>query len=246
MTLSRLRIAAVRTAAFLPFFRTIEWEKRRFYILTSTQRMTGTRKNFAIIYTERGKTKKTSKNKKEIKTMEIGIHRFTVTFASKAAAENAKQIAADTLSTKSISGYAYDPFELFVSSLRVKGNALTSEEACLTADDFIEPTAATIKAIADNLRTENFTFDAFGEDTYAESSVEGCFKDGVLTITSTYYPCGYYEYIPCPECSEDVIRIENYEPNKTYVCPVCGEEVDLSEVYEDIAPVITKETIEVK
>ena len=178
--------------------------------------------------------------------MEIGINRFTLTFTNKAAAENAKQIAADTLSAMSISGYTCDPFELIVSSLRVNGNALTSEKACLTAYDFIEPTVTTIKAIAEKLRTENFTFDAFSEDTYAESSVEGYFKDGVLTITSTYYPCGYCESLECPECGEFVVRLEEYDPSKTYVCPECGEEIDLSEQYEEVAPVIIKEIIEVK
>ncbi len=178
--------------------------------------------------------------------MEIGIHTFNLTFTNNAAAELAKMIAADTFKAMMTTDYNYNPYELFAKSLSVKGEVLTSEEACLTAEDFMNAAAAVIKAIAENLKTENFTFNTFGEDTYTESCVDGCFKDGLLTITSTYYPNGDCEYLGCPECGEFVVSLEEYDPSKTYVCPECGEELDLSEMYAEVAPVITREIIEVK
>ena len=178
--------------------------------------------------------------------MEIGAHKFDLTFTNKSAAEKAKQITADTLNAMSFKDYAFDPAEAFVNSLKVEKNTLASSDVCLIASDFMETAAAVIKAIAMNLKTEGFTFDAFGEDTYSESRVNGRFENGILSITSTYYPSGYYEFIPCPECGEDVVSLEDYDSSKTYICPECGEEIDLSKMFEEVAPVITKETIEVK
>lgn len=178
--------------------------------------------------------------------MEIGIHTFNLTFANKAAAENAKKIATDTFKAMTTSCYNYNPYELFAASLCVKENDLTSEEACLTAEDFMNATVEVIKTIAESLKTESFTFNTFGEDTYTESCVDGCFEDGLLAITSTYYPNGYCEYLECPECGEFVVRLEEYDPSKTYVCPECGEELDLSEQYAEAAPVITREIIEIR
>ena len=48
------------------------------------------------------------------------------------------------------------------------------------------------------------------------------------------------------ECGEYVVRLDEYDPSKTYICPECGEEVDLSENYKACAPVINKETIIIK
>ncbi len=59
----------------------------------------------------------------------------------------------------------------------------------------------------------------------------------------TFYPAGYTEYVACPECGEFVVRIEDYVPGKLYVCPDCGEEVDLSESYEEVAPIVEKTTV---
>ena len=178
--------------------------------------------------------------------MTIENHTFNLNFTNKSAAEKAKKIAADTFKTMKTSDYNYNPYELFAKSLCVKGNDLTSNEACLIAEDFMDATANVIKAIAENLKTENFTFNTCGVDSYTEGWVDGCFKDGLLTITSTFYPNGYWEHLFCPECGELVVRLEEYDPSKTYICPECGEELDLSEQYGEDAPVITREIIEVK
>ena len=52
-------------------------------------------------------------------------------------------------------------------------------------------------------------------------------------------------YYDCPECGEDVVRIEDYVPGKLYVCPDCGEEVDLADAYEESAPIIKKDIIQI-
>ena len=178
--------------------------------------------------------------------MEIYNNEFKVIFTNTAAAESAKQIAADAFSAMNSQDDAYALAKRYAASLRVEDNILRSDELCFFADGFMDAAVVAIKAIAENLKTESFTIDVCGCDTYAESWVDGNFENGLLSITSTYYPYGYCEFIPCPECGEDVVRIEDYDPSKTYVCPDCGEEVDLSKAYAEFAPVITKETIEIK
>lgn len=175
--------------------------------------------------------------------MEIFTHKLNMTFANTDAAKAARQVASDTLKGMVISGYVVNPTELFANSLRTEETTLVSSACCLNANDFMEAAAAVIKAIGASMKDVDFTFDAFGGDTYSESLVDGFCKDGLLTITTTYYPYGYCEYLPCPECGEDVVRLEDYDPSKTYVCPECGEVIDLSEAYEENAPVITKESI---
>ena len=174
--------------------------------------------------------------------MEIFNNDLTITFTNEADAQNAKTIAVNTIKAMSIPGYDDNVSELFADSLYLEDNDLVNEEYCLSSDDFMNVAATVVKAIAASLKTANFTFDCVSSDSYTESWVEGCFENGLLTINTTYFPSGYSEFLGCPECGEDVVRTEDYDPSKTYICPDCGEEVDLS----NEAPVITKETFEIK
>lgn len=178
--------------------------------------------------------------------MEIYNNKFEVTFTNKAAAESAKRIAADTFNAMTTESYINNAYKQFAESLNVEDNTLVNIEMTLLSSEIMEASIEVIKAIAETLKTECFTFDVVGYDEYTESWVEGSFENGQLEITSTYFPCGYTEFLHCPECGEDVVRIEDYDPSKTYVCPECGEEIDLSKVYAENAPVITKETTEIK
>ncbi len=174
--------------------------------------------------------------------MEIFNNDLTITFTNEADVQNAKTIAVNTIKAMPIPGYDDNVSELFADSLYLDDNDLVNEEYCLSSDDFMKVAATVVKAIAASLKTANFTFDCVSSDSYAESCVEGCFENGLLTINTTYFPDGYSEFLACPECGEDVVRTEDYDPSKTYICPDCGEEVDLS----NEAPVITKETFEIK
>ena len=174
--------------------------------------------------------------------MEIYHNDFEITFTNEADAESAKIIATNAINAMSVPGYAYNATEEFANSLCVEGNVLANEEYSFTSDDLLNVAVATIKAIAGSMKTASFSFKSGSADTYAESWAEGCFENGILTITSAYYPEGYSEFLTCPECGEAVERMDDYDPSKTYICPECGEEVDLS----DQAPVNSKETFEIK
>lgn len=36
----------------------------------------------------------------------------------------------------------------------------------------------------------------------------------------------------CPECGEEVIDVDNFDPTKTYTCPECGEEISASGLFD--------------
>lgn len=50
----------------------------------------------------------------------------------------------------------------------------------------------------------------------------------------------------CPECYEQIVCYDEYDPDKTYFCPECGEELDHEKMFDGVLPVITKETFEIK
>lgn len=41
-----------------------------------------------------------------------------------------------------------------------------------------------------------------------------------------YEGCG-----SCPECGEEVVHIDDFDPEETYYCPDCGEEIPSDELY---------------
>ncbi len=172
--------------------------------------------------------------------MEIFENEFNVTFTNAAAARKAKQIADESFRSLQYAYKRYEPGILAANSLTIEEKTiLTFEEICFDSSDLLDASNAVIKAIAYGMKDEDFEFSVWGSDTYTESSLEGKYHNRVLEITSIYYPAGYCEYLECTECEEEIVSVEDYDPNKTYICPVCGEELDFS----DSAPVTEKELI---
>ncbi len=172
--------------------------------------------------------------------MEIFTNDFTVTFTNAAATNKAKQIADETFRPLRYDLYNEQPSILAADTLTIENDVtLTFYECCFDSADLLDASRKVIKALALGLKGEDFDFSVCGCDTYTEAWVDGNFQNGVLDMTSTFFPEGYSEYLYCPECGEAVVRMEDYDPNATYVCPECGEEIDLSSA----VPVIEKELI---
>ena len=171
--------------------------------------------------------------------MEFFTNDFTVTFSNADAANKAKQIADECFRTLHYDLYSKQPSILAADSLVVEENALTFGAICFDSADLMDASRKVIKALSYGMKNETFEFSVIGIDTYAESWVEGAFQNGVLVMTSTYFPEGYSEFLFCPECDEPIVSMEDYDPNAVYVCPECGEELDFS----FSAPVIEKEQI---
>lgn len=174
--------------------------------------------------------------------MEIFNNDFTVTFTNAAAANKAKQIADETFRTLRYDLYREQPSICAADTLTIEDDViLTFIEWGFDSADLMDASRKVIKALAQGLKGENFEFSVCGCDTYTEAWVDGNFQNGVLDMTSTFFPEGYSEYLCCHECGEAVVRMEDYDPNATYVCPECGKEIDLSSA----VPVIEKELIRV-
>ncbi len=175
--------------------------------------------------------------------MEIFNNDFKVTFTNAAASNKAKQIADECLRNLHFDHYSVQPSILAADSLITKRGAILSfNTLCFISEDLMVASRKVIKAIAFGMSEESFEFAVCGSDTYTESWVDGSFSNGCLEMVSTFFPEGYSEYLECPECGEEIVRIEDYDPNATYICPECGEELD----FTSAAPVIEKESIKVR
>ena len=174
--------------------------------------------------------------------------KLTFTFKTASAARKAKIIASKALLTmKQIFSFR-NAAETAATNLIAENNILLlpREKGCFLAEECMEFLPIVLKAIAEQMPNEDFTFEVTSTNDYSDAEFDGKYSNGTLCITSTYYPEGYCESVSCPECGEYVVRLDEYDPNKTYICPECGEKIDISENYKACAPVINKETIIIK
>ncbi len=86
-----------------------------------------------------------------------------------------------------------------------------------------------LKYLAENLNGKTFSciIENEGEEDFGE--IEAQYKKGVLTTKATYFPRGYEECFYCEDCGETVVWMDEYDESETYICPECGEVLDLSE-----------------
>ncbi len=179
--------------------------------------------------------------------MEVYSNKTEITFTNTEAASKAKEIASQVIASVEPNYNYLNGIKNTIKNLSIDENAVTlpEDEGELASSDLLEIMTEVVKAIAEQLPSENFTFDVVGYDCYTEGWLEGKYEDGTLEIKSTYYPMGYTETLSCPECEEDIVSLDDYIPGKTYICPECGEEVDLSEQYKEYAPIITVTNLEI-
>ena len=163
-----------------------------------------------------------------------------ITMISNEAVNNAKAVIENVLNSKDYnSGYSFNATEQLLEALEVKNNTLSLDgnDGYFVPQDAQEIFEEIVKALAFCGLIE---FKAYNYSTYSESSLEAEFHNDHMEVESIYYPCGYCEYLECPECGEFVVRIDEYDPNATYYCPECGEEIDLSKQYEEVVQEIKK------
>lgn len=174
--------------------------------------------------------------------MEIFENKIEINFSNSTNAHKAKTIAINTIASfPNKDTWGRNTEAKAISRLVVEGNTLKhlyDEYSGFTTDDLLEVMTVVIKSIAEQLPSENFSFDVFGEDTYTEGELEGQYENGTLEMKSTYWPMGYVETLDCPECGEEIVTLDEFDPSKTYYCPECGEEIDLTAEYEDVKPIV--------
>lgn len=138
--------------------------------------------------------------------------------------------------------YRRNPSKRMAEALAVEENTIIIPEE----DGFYDPYTSIdvnielLKALATEMRDEAFTTFICNVSDCDEAQIEAEYENGTLTTTTTYYPNGYTEFLYCEECDAEIVELEKYDPNATYICPDCGEEIDMESVYEEWKPEITK------
>lgn len=98
-----------------------------------------------------------------------------------------------------------------------------------------------LKCLAEGLSGKNFTCKNQNYSDEDMNDIEAQCKNGVLKVKTIYYPMGYIEFFHCEECGATVVWLDEYEEGETYICPDCGEVVDLS----NQMPEVTEKTFRV-
>ena len=162
--------------------------------------------------------------------------------------ENA-HIALTILKDRLNKGFSVDslyrncPSANMAASLFIKGTSITLPDysGFYTPLDSEEVFYELLRHLADALHAD-FQLDVYNESDYDEGHFDANCKEGILNITYTYYPLGFLDYFRCENCDQEIVSFSDYEKGKTYICPECGEEIDLSDAYEEFAPCITTST----
>ena len=94
-------------------------------------------------------------------------------------------------------------------------------------------------SIAHWLKGSSFYGHAFFADDYSayESCADYEYENGVLKLTSIESPEGHGM---CPECGEQVVCFDEYDPNAEYVCDECGVEItNHLDMFDGVLPKVT-------
>lgn len=106
---------------------------------------------------------------------------------------------------------------------------MIKENTCcsFSADDFDEAISTIYKAIVKEL--PEVVFKGFSGYTHYTYEAGHCFekKDNTLIVGKI----GYEGYGYCPECSETVVDVDDFDPAKTYICPECGEVISNEDMF---------------
>ena len=177
-------------------------------------------------------------------TNELTITMATSEVATKALGIIVKRMAAGFECDKE---YCNIPSLKMAQDLKVKDNAIVLPEE----SGYYEPRDAEkvfkeiVRELAAALK-EEFSCEVYNSGNYSEGTLKAHSVKGILKTEAIYYPCGNREYLCCDECGEEIVRIDEYEVGKKYYCSECCEEVDLSEQYAEVKPIITVEEIIIK
>ena len=132
----------------------------------------------------------------------------------------------------------------YIADLVARGNTVMVEESySLLGDTFLELTSDIIKACV-VLTQSSFEVDAWQYSCNCgySSSVTAARNGNELKITTIVSENGN---ATCPECGVTIVSFDEYDPNETYYCPECGEEMDHLEMFEGCLPEISKEVVEI-
>ena len=128
-------------------------------------------------------------------------------------------------------GYEKD-IDNFVADKKDKCKIKENTSCSLNPDSFNEAIQSIYTAIVKEL--PEVVFKGYSGYLWGTVDAAHAFKRNGNTLEVSlleYEGSGY-----CPECDEEVVDIDDFDPEETYYCPECGEEIsgsDLFEIYEN-------------
>ena len=139
--------------------------------------------------------------------------------------------------------YRRNPSQMMRDALKVVENTVVLPEdfGCCVTEDAESVMFELIQNLAENLGNDCFTWEGWDSNDYTDGEFDARYENGLLNIKYTYYPSGAGTTVWCAECDEEIIHMDDFEEGKTYVCPECGEVIDMTEY----APVVTEKTIQI-
>ena len=139
--------------------------------------------------------------------------------------------------------YKRNPSLSMSEALEVIDNAIELPEdfGCYITEDAENVMFELIRHLAENMGNLEFAWNGWNSNDYTDGHFEAEYAQGLLNIQYTYYPSGAGTTVWCAECDEEIIHMDDFEEGKTYVCPECGEVIDMTEY----APVVTEKTIQI-
>lgn len=173
---------------------------------------------------------------------------MTIKFNKEVELETVKKAIFNSIKNSKLNDeYAFNAPQSLIDNLTQKDNEITLPEyfCCYIPEDADELFEDMMLAIACFYKGYEFTCELYNNSTYSESCCDATYKNGSLELECTYYPSGHCEMLICEECGEEIVSIEDYNPDETYTCPECGEVLDLQKQYDETAPKIEKKVIEI-
>ncbi|MBQ4649853.1 MAG: hypothetical protein IJB73_04050 [Firmicutes bacterium] len=138
--------------------------------------------------------------------------------------------------------YRRNPSVRMLNDLYVDGNDIqVPEDSGYYVPEEPEVFIELLKAIATELKEENLWAFISNVCDCSESQIEATYENGTLKTKTTYYPSGYTEFIWCEECGGNVVALEECDPEQTYFCPDCGEELSIEKIREYLPEITTAE-----
>ena len=173
-----------------------------------------------------------------------------ITMKSNEAAAKALEILRNRLNAgfEIDKGYRNNPSQMMREALVVVENTVVLPEdfGCYITEDAEGVMFELIQHMAENMGYESFVWDGCDSNDYTDGWFNAEYEDGLLNIKYTYFPSGSATGIWCEECDTELFQLADYmdgnvKLDNEYVCPECGEVVDLSEYL----PIVTEKSIQI-
>lgn len=101
------------------------------------------------------------------------------------------------------------------------------------------------KAVAQAIPDGSFYGHSFYDDDNCgyESCADYQYENGVLTVKTIESENGHG---CCPECGEQIVCFDEFDPEKKYFCEDCDSELSAEDMFDGILPVTDTQVIKIK